>query len=551
MIDKFKSKLDVDHFIAIIFSSIFVFITIMAIILSRYPGLREISLLTALGSIVIGLTIIASLSTTIFHRAGQWIFRKDHTFYIFILIAVIHYLIARSLAINPLDSGWDPLTIYSGAQVISSSSAGFDAGYFQVFPNNIAILYFQSLLLTLINQIGLTDIAPMINVAIVTITMDIALLIMYLTTRKLFGSRAGAISLVLSLILVIGSSWSRTFYTDSLGMLFPIAYIALTVKLLETSEVRYRYLLTVILGVMITIGYTLKPTTIIVCIAGLLLLPIYLLSSKVPQKKLVMSIMSPKLILILMASTLISYIALTTSMNRYAGVEPRSMPLSNFALMGLSKVCTTDTNECRYGAWNMSDALKSKQYKEMDDYEEYTYQEIGNRLEKMGVAGYVEFLSQKATWTFGDGSFYTFKEGTEATATLSQNDTFSKNLQSVFHLNGSYYWLYKIVVQSIWILCLLALCIPIIPKSPVGVAVISWSRLSVLGLLSFLLLFEARSRYVFLYLPVIIMLASYLLSNVNLSFIKRNLTIKKHLTNYGYFFLLFIRRLEAVAGLDR
>lgn len=529
MFDKIKFKFDADRLITLLFSSIFVLVTTMAIILSRYPSLREISIVTFVGGVLIGLMIFISQRATLFYGIGRWVFKKEHTFYIFIIIAVIHYIIARSLAINPLDSGWDPLTIYSGAQIISSSSSltGFDAVYFQVFPNNLAILYFQSLLLTIINQVGLTDFTPMINVAVVTITMDIALLIMYLTTRKLFGIRASAISLVFSLVLVIGSSWSRTFYTDSIGMLFPIAYIALVVKLFESSEVKHRYILTVILGIMVTIGYTLKPTTIIVCIAGLLLLATHILSNKMPQKKLIVSIMSPKLILLLMASTLVSYVALTTSMNRYVGVEPRSMPLSNFALMGLSKVCTMDPNECRYGAWNMSDAVKSMQYKEMDDYEEYTYQEISNRLEKMGIAGYVEFLSQKATWTFGDGSFYTFKEGTEATAILGQNDTTSKTIQSVFHLNGSYYWLYKIVAQSLWILCLLALCIPITPKSPLACAVVSWSRLSIIGLLTFLLLFEARSRYVFLYLPIIIMLASYLLSNAKLPFFNRKLPINQ------------------------
>jgi hypothetical protein len=156
----------------------------------------------------------------------------------------------------------------------------------------------------------------------------------------------------------------------------------------------------------------------------------------------------------------------------------------------------------------MPDALKQGTFRTLADYKHYTNVEIKHRLKAYGVGGYISFISQKGAWVIGDGTFYGYQEGTEKTAPLLHTSKEDHLIQQIMHPSGRLYGTYVNVLQIGWITILLTMLAPFfLLKQRVYDDSTLIIFTSLLGLLVFLLLFEARSRYLYLYVPLFILAA--------------------------------------------
>lgn len=424
---------------------------------------------------------------------------------VFIGIFTIHAILAFALAIDPSTSGWDPLSIYRGAlDLFKGRPLGEELGYFQAYSNNLGIVILLVGWWSVFALFGFTDTIAL-SVILNLLCMNMALFLTYISVRRAISAKAGLFALGLGIVFITFSLWSRTFYSDTVGLLFTAASMYLLIRISEPSSFRKRAILASLFAVVIAFGYLIKPTIVFIAIAAIAVLGVRLLfhtSWRYRVRYMLLGIGAMALSVIVITS---SHFMITRQLN----LTVNSMPLSNFMLLGLSKVCSPE--ECRYGAWNMDDALKVGEFNDFDAYTAYAKEEIQHRLAGYGPQGYAYFLSEKGAWIIGDGTFYAYREGVDKTASRVYDTLLSVKVQKNMHPKGAQYERFRNMIQMLWmstILCVLALLFLAFRKEAFP-EIISITLLSLFALLLFLLLFEARSRYVYLYLPLFIMSASY------------------------------------------
>ena len=164
-----------------------------------------------------------------------------------------------------------------------------------------------------------------------------------------------------------------------------------------------------------------------------------------------------------------------------------------YFMLGLS------TDGDKYGAYNSHDEGLILNVPGRAAKNEKVIAEAARRLESMGLGGYLNFLWRKAAFTWQDGTFYYGKEGRFVEVYLL-SDPISVAMQTLTHPNAEGSALYRAYGDGLWLAVLLLMALSSLKKNQPPL--LHASRLTLLGLILFLLLFEARSRYILNHLPL-------------------------------------------------
>lgn len=128
------------------------------------------------------------------------------------------------------------------------------------------------------------------------------------------------------------------------------------------------------------------------------------------------------------------------------------------------------------------------------------------RIKERGFFGYIRFALEKVRWVMSEGNFHWLGEGNFInTVTNPNNDLVSRVMREIFYADGKCYPLYMYAIQLIWelvqVLCIIAL---MKDKS----VYTNFLACTIFGAWLYQILFEARSRYLILFIPFFIVLAS-------------------------------------------
>jgi len=190
-----------------------------------------------------------------------------------------------------------------------------------------------------------------------------------------------------------------------------------------------------------------------------------------------------------------------------------SKPLLHFAAMGLKTVDYGNT--VSYGGFNQADADNTVKLQGKQAKTDYSVMLIKQRLNEHGSVGYSKFLAHKTNWILSDGTFYAYGEGSNEAVKFTAQDQISKHVRGFMYVEGKRYVFFSNVLQVFWVALLLLIAVQLIihimHKASRANAYAVLPRLMIAGILLFLLLFEGRSRYIFLYLPIFIVAAMYTL----------------------------------------
>jgi len=500
--------------ISIVFGAFLIYFLSISIFSSRYAALEHVAIMNGAVALLLVFWLIFVFKTKLVGFLADFLEKRIVLSVLFLLIFVGLFTIANALAIDPMLSGWDPQTTFQQAFILSGNTTLNDlTGYFQAYPNNLAIVGLTWLVI---------QVAQLINVDYITVTafvnagiLTLAIFLTYNTVKRLFNAKIALIALILCLVIGL-SPWLRTFYTDSVGMLFPVLSLNILVRMYQARTSKNRLLLGTSLGIVLGIGYLIKPTTIFIAIAVIMLVALYG-SVLLYRKSITRTLLKKAVILALcvLFGFLLASVPIRTFMIHTMNLKVDSMPVSSFAMMGLTTVCTDYPKQCRYGAWNLSDALMHQKFTDNDVYREYTIEKIKDRVADYGFVGYLKFLSQKGAWVLGDGTFYVYNEGVESSSPFVHSSKIDQKIQNIMHPSGEYYKIFESILQTLWFVILISCVAAIIlwrrvrAKSMKNYVFII-TQITLLGLMVFLLFFEARSRYLFLYVPFFIILACYL-----------------------------------------
>lgn len=182
--------------------------------------------------------------------------------------------------------------------------------------------------------------------------------------------------------------------------------------------------------------------------------------------------------------------------------EEQTLGPSHFLMMGLN----WDTS----GVYCGEDVDYSCSFATAAERTAANLQTSKDRMQSLGVTGLAKHLARKTLVNFGDGTYAWGTEGGFYQYVFPvRNHVVSPFLRNVFYTTGKYYPYFAVFQQFIWVTILLSstgffLYLLTEKERTPEVGVVA---LSLVGLVLFQSIFEARARYFFSYSPLFIVAA--------------------------------------------
>lgn len=402
--------------------------------------------------------------------------------------------------------GWDVgLVLSTGQSLASGDLRSIPSGYYSFFPNNLFVTLVVAAFFRLLGA-SVGEVPAPTVVVLTSASLTLAAGLVYLAVREIATPAAAWFSFFPSSAFLALSPHSALPYTDSLGVALPIFAVYLLLRSQRaTSRLRAAALWSLI-GAVGYIGYLMKPTIAFtfgaacVCTVGFAL-------SQTSRRSAILSL---GLVCVGVGTFVIAALLYPVMLDRSGAIEfsirnnEESASWTMFLKMGAQK--KDGFHNDYYGAFLDSDVLTTRSLPP-DERVEHDLGEYAARVREMGPVGYLSFLNSKATWFMGDGSFFMWGEGGSRDTDFNARDPRSQEIQRYFSYDGDRHGILIGFWQAAWLALLIVSGVTALlhPARSRGVTMASM-YLALLALVAFLTLFEARSRYLYVYVPLLIVI---------------------------------------------
>ena len=401
------------------------------------------------------------------------------------LVIILHVCIARWI---PIGLGRDFGKVRNMAMHLADGGTFADNGiYFVTNPNNVSITILFSWILKIIHSWRAVIFAGMLCV-------NLSAVLTGMTIRNWTGSSgAGIFACVLAEVLA-GLTW-RCFipYTDNYGMIF------VSLMLWEYSlPVRKEWkapliVLTALIGSWIKI-------TVLIALLGIVIHAVLLLignrskaDSKMEGRKFALSL---GLCLAVIAAGFMTGKAIE---HRYAFAtdEKHTMGWQYYFMMGQdeSGIGTVAGQEYRLIKEEVNEKYDGK--KERMD----AFLNVGlDFVRRKGVRGNLIFALKKLNLAYSDGQFHNMQ-------TYEEDVSDDSILYELYFREGKYSFVIAEIMQLIWSLVLVMIGLSVVQIGGSENANSRLLKIILIGVTLYVLLFEVRSKYLYMYVPLYILLA--------------------------------------------
>lgn len=434
--------------------------------------------------------------------------------YIFMLAASIVMYGVQLIILKCIwfETGWDVTCVYYDA--VHRAEEGILLGsheYFTVHPNNLMITFVFAVVCKMLHLVGISRYylvlcclgALLINVA--------GYLVFQIVFRLTDSIRTAVIAWLVYMVFIGLGPWMCVPYTDVYAIVFPIAIFYLYLcrpkkKVLEVCK-------WLLIGFLTVFGYFIKPTVSIMTIAIVILIILKTITEK-EKKRYILSIG-------LIVAGCLCGVLFNAYAKHYMGFiedEDMALPIAHYLMLG--------ENDETYGVFDGGDRNLTLSFPTKEEKVANGLKVAKERFTARGVLGNLRFFTIKNMVNYDNGTFSWAYEGEFFKDVSAREDTLSVFLRDIYYPEGKYHKIYSAFCQGIWMLILLG-CIGLLIEK-------DWKKylvpmLAVLGLTLFLLIFESRARYLYLYTPVYVVLGSIGLKNIYVSLSKKMDTLKNGL----------------------
>lgn len=484
---------------AAVFVPVFLCVIFVGNDMDYYAGLKLATLLPNWVLFLIALLGVG-IACFLFWREKGCLSLKGNLFanivfaFLFIILYFINVIITREIAFK---LPWDIMVVRN---VACDFAQGKSIGYFyylSTYSNNIPIVYILGKLCEKAQEMAdYPYVAEFIWMQVNCIWFSIGGYFSCLLVKKLTCKIVPtALTFLLYLALVGISPWKMAPYTDTYGMVFPVVciYFYLCFRSSKKAAVKYLYLILSLSTGML--GGFIKPSIYIVVIA-------------VVAVELVRILVGDWKEWICFCVEILLVVFLVFGQKEYKNYFINEIGLDfneeieadwrHYFLMGL--------NEENTGSYHSADTTIFGEFQtSKSDRQRACIERAVARLKERGVLGTVWFWTRKMTMTFNDGSF-----GWECEVwindyypELATNSTFTQLMRDIFWTNSRYTGRYNTFCQLAWIFCMAGfpgICLykkEEREKNTIFPVVF-------LGIFLYQMLFEARARYLFTFLPLLI-----------------------------------------------
>ena len=407
---------------------------------------------------------------------------------LFSLLAVAIVFVAEIYILSSawFEAGWDV------RHVTSLDTMHLDVFYFSICSNNLVLAGGFSIIGTLLAMLGINDVYLVLSIgSCLAVCASI-----WLVGQVAFywgGLRLALPFLGVASLLIGMSPWVMVPYSDTFGMLF------VSTALFAWTEGKgpLKWMAVAFCSVF---GYLIKPTVIFVAIACAL---VGLASSNQRRDcRFVFKVLIAALLGGLLAISLGFWIKGHADVSIDESLE---MGIPHFLMMGF--------NPATNGSYSNEDWLFSESFDDPDTRVSAQLQEWSNRVQKAGPFGLIKLFAKKSFSNYGSGTFSWGGEGGFFSKVHGDDSsirsfygipdtTTSANTNEMKPLSCPWAG----IAQIVWFWVLLGIVFVLLERKLSKGQ--SAACLMLLMLSVFLLLFECRSRYLLLYAPVFVLVAS-------------------------------------------
>jgi hypothetical protein len=373
--------------------------------------------------------------------------------------------------------------------------------YYSLYPNNLPVTALLTVAMSLAALVGATTVPALIGA---TLMLNCAVLtgsavMTVLVVRRLLGRSAAMFAVLPVTVFIVLSPWINLPYTDSLAIPFPIALLLIAITISDRRPGRLRVALWLLLGAVGALGCLLKPTVVFAFVAIGAVLMLRELALAGPGRRRLHAAVGPAFaaggaVLALLGA--LQGIDALGLVGFRIGENTNAMPFTHFMDMGV----------VGNGGYSEDDVIRSSALPAEERFGA-DLQVWFDRVAAMGPWGYLLFLGRKSLFILADGSFWQGWDGWSPIEAFTTNPTAS-GIQQWYLLTGSAHGDLGSLWQAVWLLLLVLLAIPAVRGSALPKDLRMALHASLLALLAFLLLGEARSRYLYLYVPFFVVLAA-------------------------------------------
>lgn len=425
-----------------------------------------------------------------------------------LVLLVVQVRLCRACAFT---SGWDSgvLTHWSWAYVHKGT---IDAAYFSQYPNNTLILWVAVQCARIAVALGAVDAIGTVYVfaALNCVSCAIALWAAYRAASLVSSRAVGLLTWLGCVAMVWTSPWAGILYSDGLALMFPAAELLLYVRSCCASE-RGRWLYLALLGLVGIVGFRIKPQVVFVLFAvvGFEFVRTAVSIARSLRDRNLRRASAQVIPLVFGAVGALVAFALTNAL-----VSTISIKLDEDAAMGTSHFLMMGLNPVTRGVYFGEDVAFSASFPDVASRTAANLRVVAERISEYGPGGLLALFADKLMTNFNDGTFAWGVEGHFFDAVdPNAGGMLTGFLRSLYIPGGIAYDLWQTYAQGVWVLTLALV--------PVGLTagirsredalkrqVLAVAAAALLMLVTFELVFEARARYLYTYVPIFIMLAA-------------------------------------------
>ena len=411
-----------------------------------------------------------------------------------VLLVLLQLFFIRYFQVNPT---WDVGDVYRAALEQKDSFYAL-SDYFTIkYPNNIPLLIVFILGMRFLDLFGVTNYYfyfTFVNALVILVSMGG----LYWLIHRHFGLVSATWASLLMLFMTPLYMYVPIVYTDTLVMIFPILGLILY-DLFYHSTDRRRYVYLILLGLVLSLGVLVKTNAIILVVAILIH---YLMMN--PMKRWIQ---------LLIGIALPFFIVNTIYQSRISPLYPTEkselgFPMTHWVMMGLD-----GNGGYSSKAVEFSDDLKHQGLTN-NEIKEVHINKIKNCLSGYGVKGFLGHLHQKINYTWAEGTYFIPEK-------LSRQPIDSNPYQTYIFGGKNSVYIYLAQAVHLVILGLTTLSGFYLFKNRNSFIYVA--AIAIFGNFLFLLIWESRSRYLVLYLPLMMMLCTYAMASLNKNQMKESL----------------------------
>lgn len=442
------------------------------------------------------------------------------TLAICVLFYFINVNISKCIAFY---GGWDCGMVANSVHwIVEGSGLGYD-NYYTIYSNNIPITWLLYKLYCF--TLGLKNypynpefIWIQFQCVMLSLAVFCAVLLVLLVTKKV---GTAILALVFHCIFLGISPWKMVPYTDGSTIAIPVLLLLLY-ALFRNCKSRWRYALWGIMMLFGVLGGIMKATSYVTLIAVLLVDLVWSIPEEKSSVRSRLCGIGGKIFLLILAfcvGTLCKQ-GIYRSLN-YEYDANLEIGWSNYMYNGLNE---DTTGACSGEGLDIVHAFEGASKADRVHYE---ISGIRKRLQDRGVPGTIRFWLRKQVMNFNDGTFSWYQEGYFQAweYPLDVENSWKEPLRAFYWEDGSNYIWFTTISQGLWLFVLLG----IITEA----GMILWTTVrricrpgdrteenmsdrlclatvmivTFIGMFLFVMLFEARARYLYNTIPVFSVMA--------------------------------------------